>query len=60
MELIQFKPVPIQTDMKKIEASVKKQMEMIISKKKKDIQAVDTEAKDVIDKEALYNNSEKD
>ena len=53
MENIGFKPVPIQSDMRKIEMSVQKQMAMI--QKKKGVSAVDTEAKDVIDKDALYN-----
>lgn len=55
MENIGFKPVPIQSDMRKIEQSVQKQMQMI--QKKKGVSAEDTEAKDVIDKDALYNTN---
>lgn len=58
MENIGFKPVPIQTDMQKIEASVKKQLDMIMKKKGVVSEKVETEAKDVIDKAALYNNEE--
>jgi hypothetical protein len=58
MENIGFKPVPIQTDMQKIEASVKKQLEMIMKKKGAITDQLESEAKDVIDKEALYRNDE--
>lgn len=55
MENIGYKPVPIQTDMQKIEESVKKQLDQIMQRK--GINLVDTEAKDVIDKKALYGDT---
>lgn len=58
MENIGYKPVPIQTDMHKIEVSVKKQLDMIMKKKGVVIDKIQTEAKDVVDKAALYSTDE--
>lgn len=54
MEMVGYKPEPIESDMTRIEDSVKKQLELIVKKKAKENSDVNTDAKDVIDKEALY------
>ena len=58
MENIGYRPVPINSDMSKIEASVKKQTDLILKKKGMLDEKLETEAKDVIDKAALYKNEE--